>query len=304
MIDYYFVRIFSLTLTVFGIIGNSLVFYVLTRPKFIKESIFRYFLVSEIAASSTIVLLWMYYMPIILNLSISTDYCKIFTWLLYVAYNFYPWMNVLNSIDRLITLKYRYRFKYMKKFKYQILAIMAVLFAIIFTSLPTLINIKKSNETWCIVDDIQVGLYIYLSNMLISNLIPFFLLALSTCLIVHYLKTQKRRLQLNVKNYKREKDYIKTLFAMDICFFICYSPLCVMQFLMFVFEIDYLKNDTLNFVFDLTIALAMVQNSCNFLVYFSSNKLFKRYFISMIELCRRTESNNQVSIILGNSYYN
>jgi hypothetical protein len=93
--DKYIKKIGSVLLTLIAIIGNSLVFYILTRPKFLKESIFRYFLVSEIAATLSLVILWMYSIPSLIEWNVPIDYCRLMVYMFYTLYKFYPWVNIL-----------------------------------------------------------------------------------------------------------------------------------------------------------------------------------------------------------------
>ena len=39
----------SLTITIASLIGNSIVFYILTRPEFLKQTLFRYMLIATIS---------------------------------------------------------------------------------------------------------------------------------------------------------------------------------------------------------------------------------------------------------------
>jgi hypothetical protein len=97
--DKYIKQIGSVLLTSIALIGNSLVFYILTRPKFLKESIFRYFLVSEIVATLTLVILWMYSIPPLIEWNVPIDYCRMMVYMFYTLYKFYPWVNILLNYD-------------------------------------------------------------------------------------------------------------------------------------------------------------------------------------------------------------
>ncbi len=57
IIDSYLMHVCSVILVIFEIMGHSFTYYILTRRKFLKESIFRYFLASEIVSSFTIFML-------------------------------------------------------------------------------------------------------------------------------------------------------------------------------------------------------------------------------------------------------
>ena len=283
-IDHYLVKISLIVLTIIGIIGNSLVFYILTRKKFLKESIFRYFIASEIVASLSLVLVWMHYVPILLKWDVPVLFCKIYSTMLSVFYSFYPWISVLNSIDRLLTLKYPFGFKFIKKFKYQASALLIVLLALILVNIPRVLYIeKKENPKLCVFNDLKIGLFISVENLFISNIIPLIIMLISTFLIISFLIKQKRKLIQNRINYRREKDFIKSVLTMDLWFILLYSPYCILFVLRFLMNSNYSNNtDLWNLLLDSSIILAYFETSCNFFVYLLCNKLFRRYFFSFI----------------------
>ena len=127
-----------------------------------------------------------------------------------------------------------------------------------------------------------------LSNVTWCTVIPFFIMFLSTCIILHYLITQRRRLQRNNTNYRREKDFAKSVLSMDLWFLICYTPYCIFCFLRYTQVYNDVNNDDLwRLAFNSTAIFAIVETSCNFFIYYFCNALFKEYFLSMICCCRK-----------------
>ena len=59
-------------------------------------------------------------------------------------------------------------------------------------------------------------------NVFVSIIVPFFIMILSTFLILQYLINKKRKLQQNIVNYNREKDFIKSVLTMDLFFLLFY----------------------------------------------------------------------------------
>jgi hypothetical protein len=57
-IDRILVQLGTVIFSLIGIVGNSLIFYILTKKKFLKESIFRYFIVSEIISCIALIFVW------------------------------------------------------------------------------------------------------------------------------------------------------------------------------------------------------------------------------------------------------
>ena len=107
-----------------GLFGNPIVFYILT--KFIKQSIFRYFLVTEVIDSINLVVFCLSVIASNNDLKRKAITCKIFQYLEYVLYSYYPWISTVNSIDRSCAIKYKNIFKFRKKISFQIFAIVVV----------------------------------------------------------------------------------------------------------------------------------------------------------------------------------
>ena len=287
-IDENLCRIGPVVLTTVAIVGNSIVFYILTRPKFLKESIFRYFLCSETVASLKLALLWIYNSPIILNWKAPTLFCNLITYVLYTLYDLYPWISAINSIDRVFTLKYPSRFQFIKKFKYQALAVIVILLILMLINVPHYLFDGLSNTKFslCAINDRNIGFYVYLSSLVASVLIPFFIMVFSTFFILHHLVTQKQRVHDNIIDYRREKDFIKSVLSMDLWFLICYSPICIISLSQYTYLFDIYNNaDIWRFLFHLFVFLATIETSLNFFLYYFCNKIFKEYFLSMIT-CR------------------
>ena len=273
-------------LTLIAIFGNALSFYILSRPKFIKVSMFRYFIYVFFMATLSLTLMWMQFIPLLLKWQPPVLYCKIFIYFVYIGYNFYPWIHVLNSFDRLLLVKYSKRFVKFHKTKYQLLAVSLVFFIFCFTSLPYALFETSSNQTVCTLTERSIGFYLSLQSLILSNFIPIFLMLLSTGLVIHYLIDQKKKLSLpsDQKKYKREKEFLKNVLVMDIWFIICYLPYSLLTFLTYADIFDE-RNILWDFIHDLSIILMIVETASNFFLLLIFNKLFRGYLKSMIATC-------------------
>ena len=295
VIDKYLIQISSVILTFIAIVGNSLVFYILTRPKFLKESIFRYFIASEIVASTKVIVLWIYSIPNFINWKVPDIFCKLFMCLVYVTYDLYPWISVINSIDRFISLKYPSRFLWTKKFQFQSLTIVIMLILLILINSVRYFYSISSKSTVCEIASKEKGFYINLVNMLISSVIPFLIMLLCTFLIFYHLISQKLRLQQNNNDFKREKVFIRNVLIMDLWFLICYTPFCVTTFLQYTLDFTNIDENVWKIILDSTIIISFFEISCNFFIHFTCNKLFRNYFLSMFGCCRRESRNIEQS---------
>ena len=289
----FIISVSILSFTVLSFILNFITIYILSRPKFLKESIFRYFLVNEVFATVGLVLSWLYLVPKINNWDVPLIFCQLFSSMLHILYNFYPWISVLNSIDRLLSLKYQGDFKFIKKFKYQFLALSLIFISSFLINIPRFFYAGFSNVTLCFINDLPIALYLDIESLFISIVVPFFIMFLSTIIIIHYMITQKRRLQQNLINYKREKDFVRSVLTMDLWFLLCYSPFSFSE----LYQIYYGSNNNVNLKIFVSVAqfLLMFEMSFNFLIYLVCNKQFRKYFLS-ITCCFRKNSRRPTNV--------
>jgi hypothetical protein len=133
------------------------------------------------------------------------------------------------------------------------------------------------------------------SNLIISNLIPFLIMLLSTTLNLHYMINQKRRLQQRFVNYKREKDFVKSILTMDLWLFFCFSPFSFSDLYQFVY-VSLINETNLKIFIIVAQVLMSIGGGFNFFVYFSCNKQFRKYFLSMNGSCRKTSSMRQLTV--------
>ena len=123
-------------LTIICVIGISISICILTRHKFIKVSMFRYFLVCEILNLIFFIYIWSWSMPILLKWNISSTYCKLWEYTGYTMNSIYQWISTLNSVDRLLSFKYSLNYNFRKKFKYQALALAIIFLFSMITNIP------------------------------------------------------------------------------------------------------------------------------------------------------------------------
>jgi hypothetical protein len=270
--------------TIVGIFGNLFVFYILTRPKFLKETIFRYFIASEVVGSLNLVFSWLLILPILLKWDAPVAYCKIAYYLLYSTYSTYPWISVVNSIDRYLSIKYLSKFQFRKETKYQILTLLIVSLVFLFANIPYIIYEEKSTYTLCTIIKNKVAFYIQLSKLISTSIVPSFIMILSMCQSVHHLVVKKRRLYLqkNKISYKRERNFLKSVLTMEIWFIICYSPVSIISFLKISLDLENINLYLWEFLLRVFSILAIIQSSCSFFVLLYCNKQFRKYFYSMI----------------------
>ena len=242
-----FIQLTLAVLSLAGIIGNTFNFYILSRPKFLKESMFRYFMANEIFGSICLIFMWIHYIPIIFGLNVSNLYCKMVIYTTYVFYYSYPWIYVLNSVDRLISLKYPFKFQLRKKFKTQALTIGSILLVFTFSNVTYLVYEERGliNGTFlCSVNDRKIAIIITGVNFIFSNFISSCIIVTITCLLANYLITQKQVIQEERSNFKREIQFIKCILTMDIWFIITYTPFTITDLIQYMLDPFILTTNT------------------------------------------------------------
>ena len=207
--------------------------------------------------------------------------CKIYLYFGFVGYHIYPWINVLNSIDRLFSLKYPTKFKFRKQFKYHGIAIALIIFIVFSINVPYIIyEVRNKNGTdfKCKINNDLVALIITSVGFLWSICLPCCIMIASTLIITDFLIKQKRRMRQNTVNYKREKEFVKSTLSMDLWFIICYSPLAVTDLLQYILSEDQLKSNVYKYIRNLSAVLGMMELTCNTYVLLLCNKVFRNHF--------------------------
>ena len=295
----YIYEIGRILLTIVGLFGNSLVFYILSRPKFIKEMIFRYFIISEVVGCLNIILVWLLLIPSLTNWNFPVVYCKILTYLMYCTYNFYPWCSVLNSIDRFISVKYQAKFKFRKELKNQLLVVAGCFMVFMLTNIPFILYEEKNSNVFCMIIDVNIGFKIYLVQLIVSSILPCTLMTISIIFSVRHLMAQRRKFfnRKNRRKYRRERNFLKNILFMEVWFLICYSPICIGSFLQYTLDFNYINKSFWMLLMSLFNILSLVQSTCNFFVFLMSNKVFRKYFLSIISSFKFDNIKRKIMIV-------
>ena len=107
---YYFNLVTAILFTVFALIGNCLVIFVLTKPKFLEVPLFRYLIVATIVETISVSFIWASGFPNVFGINSYDINCKMYVYLSFVFLQFGPWINVLGSIDRYLSVKHPTKF--------------------------------------------------------------------------------------------------------------------------------------------------------------------------------------------------
>jgi hypothetical protein len=272
-----------------GFLFNPIVLYILSRPKFIKESMFRYFIATEI--NDTFMLIFWFMMLIksfLLNVSWPEGVtCKLTQYITGTFLFWYQLLSTLISVDRLMAIKYKNNFQFRNTLKFQSLSVISLLSVSALCNVPFYLYTDLNNSSQCVFEDPKVAISIYLSGTICFNAFPFMIRLVSTIIIVNYLIQQKKRMNQAQIDYKREFSFLKNVLTMDIWFFFCYMPAVIFNLILHIYSININVNLILLIVHDLFVVLIIIQASCNFFVFSFCNKLFREEFRLIFKCCSR-----------------
>jgi len=282
---------------VIDLVGNPIVFYVLTRPNFLKVPMFRYFLITEVVDSIGLFGVLLIGLLTWTGTSATALFCKISQYSMYVLYSFYPCISSLISVDRLIHIKYTLAFEFRKKFKFQALAVASIFIFALITNTPFFIYTEYVNQTnqtnnkMCNIVDHKVGYTLYLVNIIVLHGFPFMINLVCIFLSLrHMIKTRNKILPAQEvdQNYNREVQFIKSVLIMDAWYVVCYVPLYFLFFFEHKNAIDGIKYDYWTLLSNFISVLTRVQSGCNIFVFLVSNKLFREQLFSVRLFCNKT----------------
>jgi hypothetical protein len=313
---YYYNLITTILFTTISFIFNPIVFLILTKPDFRKQSLFRYQVVGTVTDSLNIIMIWANFYPNFFKINESETNCKFISYITQVLTQLSLWINVVSSIDRLLAVNF-INFKIRNELKFQALVLITLFFVILLLNFPILhfnqisaisyefnntdiieFNISSSalsaNKVSVNTQEIDVILYscnidqnahAYISYLLalMSTFIPFTLMIGTTGLIFYQLKVNKRKINQNISD--RDKKFVKNLLGLNLFYFICYTPSVIYNILNFLYTPSYMNASEYIFIFvyyNLISCLIYIYMLCNFFVFFLSNKLFKKRFLLMI----------------------
>ena len=265
----------SALFTLFGLFGNTIVIFILTRRKFLRETTFRFLIVSTIGGSMKLLLTW----PItFLDSNATDDYtCKLASYFGFLIGRFTPWMNGLSSLDRYISVKYPQKFKFRNQFKCQALAVLILLTTLILIDLPFYFYVGKPiNQTVCSPINYEAGIVLDILYVLLTILIPVTISLVTTYLTSKHLIEHKRRLY--IVNFRREKQFFFILLGINTLFIMSQTPFIVLIVVCCVLKTDFFGTMAYYIVYSLT----NVYVSFDIIIYFISNKLFRKECLFLI----------------------
>jgi hypothetical protein len=269
--------------TIIGFIGNTINIFIFSSKSFRSIPINRYLVFLSIADILMLSMKWSDTVTSISKKNILI--CKYARFVTLVLFQFCAWISVLISIDRIVAVINPFRYTKLSTLRHQIIAITGLVILLSALNTPLIFYSKitvNGNKSLCtsISGHQEIGNWVYtiFSLLFISIVIPIIIMAISTAMIAFKLVRLKSKLN---KSYEREVRYAKTLVAMMVFFIFCNLPICISFFLNPLLLSD--KADIIYLVGAICGVITSFYNSFSFLIYFTSNDLFRETFIALIK---------------------
>jgi len=291
-------KVYPLALITIGTIGNFLTIYIYTRKEFFKTSTGFYF--SFLAIIDTLMLyfgLFKFFLEGISQIDIhyeSEFNCKFFKFTVNCLAETSAWITVVVSLDRLFIVMFPNSYKISQNKVYQIILVLLIIALISIINTPNLVFLKVvvNNETELYCDNENI-FYLFIFNLLdllLSFLIPFLIVIVSSILLIVKLKQSKNRVLVNTKaTSKNISNFVSTVISKDLTFVTLNLPICltiVINSYRFTFYEAY--NDYEVWIVNLTYCfsnmLLYLNYSINFFVHFCMNKYFKRKLLKTLRI--------------------
>ena len=130
--------------------------------------------------------------------------------------------------------------------------------------------------------DFQVEFSMDLFNAFQATFIPFLLMILITVLTARELFISRKK--FNKQKFRNEIKFIKVLLAMNFFFLVTNLPYSILNVYYYTIGIS---NFIDTFLYDAFLFLNNIYYSCDFFVFFMSNRLFREYFFKLIRSRKR-----------------
>ena len=193
----------STTLTTISILGNTIVLIVFSKPKFRKESTFRYLIVSTLGSTVKVLFIWPLAFPDFFMMNQVSLICKIMSYTSFVAGQWMPWINSLSSIDRYLAVRFPCKLKWRTLAKYQAIAVVAIFVSLLLLDLPFYFYVDiPLNQTGCTTIDYEIGKLLSIWFTVITIVIPVTIMIIFTALTTRRLI--KRKMNFNKKDFTKD----------------------------------------------------------------------------------------------------
>ena len=280
-----------ITLTVISILGNSMILYVFSKPEFLKKPTFRYLSVATIFDTINIFLIWPFNYREFFLIDTSHTSCMVYHFISFLTHIFCSWINILNSIDTCCAVKYYSKFQFRNKLNFQIIVLLVFFILSALCSLPYVLYIHFTQPV-CGIMDRLINNYFQYYYVVLYIVVPFIFMVTFNSITFLELIKQKKRVKIN--NFTDAKNLFKVSVGLNLFFLITQLPFQIMfTVTTFQYSLDMIFYDFMIFAK----LLLQVFYSCDIIIYFIANKLFRKHCLSLFS----SFNSNFFTSILGSS---
>ena len=286
---YYFNLVTAILFSVFCLIGNSLVLLILTKPKFLEYPLFRYLIVATVAETISVLFIWASGFPNVFGINSYDINCTMYVYLSILFLQTGPWINVLSSVDRYLSVKFPTKFYFRKQFKFQAIAVSVIFGLIILIDIPYLMYLQVINNV-CGPTPL-IGLYLTIAlNGNMHCFLPSIIMITTNGMTIHQLVV-KRKI-LNKVQFNRQVQLSKVLFSINFVFIVFNLPYTIYIAVQYLLGVNFF----VTFGYRVVVVLQKIDYSCIFIVYYFSNKVFREQVQSMFCLKNRVHPIQHIQI--------
>jgi hypothetical protein len=279
---YYFNLVTAILFTMFAFIGNSFAIFVLKKPKFLEVPLFRYLIVSTIVETISVSFIWASGFPNAFGINSYDINCKMYVYLSISFLQIGPWINVLGSIDRYLSVKHPTKFHFRKQFKFQACFVLLIFGLIFLINIPYFVY-SKVISNFCTID-LLTGLYltIFLNGNMHCILPSICMIIMNGMTIYQLIVYQKKH---NKKKFDKEVQFAKVLFSNNLVFIILNLPFTIYIVVQYILGVNFF----ITFGYRVVVVLQKIDYSCIFIVYYFSNELFRQEVKSILGFKNKVE---------------
>ena len=278
-----------------SVTGNLVIIYVMTRPKFLKISLFRFLAIASFLNILKTVFWIFNSFQDPFGINSSSLNCKIFYYICYLPYQCSTWIVVWTGIDRYLSVKYPKKFLVRNKTMFQAFTILIIVVFHLLNNIPILFLFDIiSNQ--CQMISYTFGLVVVIENGFLSTALPGLSMILLSWLIYRRLIVSKNKIGANKKKEIRLFKTLTSIYTLnlicDLPYYISYVALCILK-----------VNFESSVVWQIMQYVSSSYSSLNFFIYFVTNRLFREHCLKTFGIqCffwKQKESSNESKNIDG-----
>ena len=286
------VYIISITFCV-GLIGNFLCILVFSRRRLSRIS--SNFFFKAVAVIDSFILLQeiRYFLLIQYDLDLKLKgiwSCRIFSYITYVLVPISAWSMVYISLDRYMSMKFGQIYRLRNEIDIKWIIFGSIIFINMIGFIPLLFYVTINyQEKICYFRDETQKTVITCFNVSFSVIIPFFLMVISTILIVRLMYRSKKNFITEIVRVQKDIRIAVVSTILNMIFLLFYLPVTI---------IDFFEFGTFTFMHTNLNNLVYINCAIKFFLHLITNKYFREEFIGLFS---RFKSNAIYPLIEANT---